>query len=67
MKRNSGEDGDISSLIRSLVVPSSSSDLLPYPFDNYDSRPFDESLLLFLKWDLLTTWVVRVFPFLNFS
>jgi hypothetical protein len=32
-----------------MTEPSSSSDLLPCPFDNFDCGTFDEALLLFLK------------------
>jgi hypothetical protein len=38
-----------------MVVPSSSSDLLPCPFDNSDYGTLDEALLLFKKLDFLTT------------
>ena len=42
-----------------MAIPSSSYDILNYV-------TLDEALILFLKWDLLTTWVVRVFSLLNF-
>jgi hypothetical protein len=39
----------------SMVVPSSSSDILPCPSDNTEYWPFDEASLPFLRRDFLTT------------
>jgi len=69
-EKKSGEDRDFNSLIRIFAAYDGFTLLFwsysPSPLIIYAYQTLDEVLLLFLKLDLLTTWVVRDFPFLNF-